>query len=493
MLPYKVYTPHGERPSIIPYLSPSQIKMLHQVGLETIRDLANATLYQILKLRGFDVPEVNASSRLNFVNVCDFRALAIAIVKKCDVDLQRPIYDSEWRMPWNIKSVFGGPLPWTSTANSWWGVNYSSFAPLSTDAATLTSEWDGCTYVAAIQGYHGPNVDGLGIVSQVESISDPSEVLQELHCRQPLPPRAYHSAAWFEERLYVVGGKTDMNRNVHSIADTWYRDEQLPIARILVKPRSHSSDSLFEFVCDKDGGVFQYRMWDPINYKELRPWTLVTHKTSVDWLNWRKGGPSNGWYTLYVRAVDAANNRDEKFFDAGSERYLSKNDGMLGPNGNVYTWYYVSPTPWDIIAEVLVSLLVVSVVALLEYRRRMRKQAMERYAMKRMRRKFKALRKKKSSEANDMFDWRKLFYERKHNGDAARERKEMDELQLAKKMQQLREKQLLKKKQELLEREKEKERVKKKLQKIIEPGSMKSKGRKVITQEYLLYLFYFTL
>jgi hypothetical protein len=53
----------------------------------------------------------------------------------------------------------------------------------------------------------------------------------------------------------------------------------------------------------------------------------------IGWLNWRKGGPGTGWYTLYVRAVDAAGNRDLEFV-AGE---------------NVYQWRYVSPTPWDII------------------------------------------------------------------------------------------------------------------------------------------------
>jgi hypothetical protein len=38
-------------------------------------------------------------------------------------------------------------------------------------------------------------------------------------------------------------------------------------------------------------------------------------------------------YQLYVRAVDPAGNRDARFI----------------MNQNVYNWYYLSPTPWDII------------------------------------------------------------------------------------------------------------------------------------------------
>lgn len=60
----------------------------------------------------------------------------------------------------------------------------------------------------------------------------------------------------------------------------------------------------------------------------------VVKKTDVGWLDWRMGGPGNGQYQMYVRAVDPAGNRDERF--------------LL--ESNVYEWYYLSPTPWDIIA-----------------------------------------------------------------------------------------------------------------------------------------------
>ena len=38
-------------------------------------------------------------------------------------------------------------------------------------------------------------------------------------------------------------------------------------------------------------------------------------------------------YQLYVRAIDPAGNRDATYL----------------MNYNVYNWYYLSPTPWDII------------------------------------------------------------------------------------------------------------------------------------------------
>ena len=50
------------------------------------------------------------------------------------------------------------------------------------------------------------------------------------------------------------------------------------------------------------------------------------------------GGPGNGVYTMYIRGIDPAGNRDEEY--------------QLGRN--VYTWYYESPIPWDIILGIII-------------------------------------------------------------------------------------------------------------------------------------------
>ena len=117
------------------------------------------------------------------------------------------------------------------------------------------------------------------------------------------------------------------------------------------------------FSCDEAGCAYEYRIWDPYNYKELRPWTKVVRKTDVSWLNWRMGGPGNGKYSLYVRSIDPAGNKDERF-------YLST---------NVHVWNYVSPTPWDIIFGALIGFAVLLFASYLEYKRRQRKAAMERF------------------------------------------------------------------------------------------------------------------
>lgn len=93
-----------------------------------------------------------------------------------------------------------------------------------------------------------------------------------------------------------------------------------------------------------------------------------------------------------MRAVDPSGNRDE-MFETGR---------------NVYVWNYVSPTPWDIIFGCLMGFLFLAFLAYLEYRRRVKKAAMERYAMKRMRRKFKAMQRDLDGRA---VDWRTLYQE----------------------------------------------------------------------------------
>ena len=52
----------GLAPEARPYLTPFKINMLNSVGIHTIRQLATADLYTILKLRGFDYPQVCVNS-----------------------------------------------------------------------------------------------------------------------------------------------------------------------------------------------------------------------------------------------------------------------------------------------------------------------------------------------------------------------------------------------------------------------------------------------
>jgi len=415
------------------YLSDENIKVMNSVGLSTIRDLAEVDLYTLLKLRGFDYPQVPQEERLQLTDVCDFRALAMAVVDKCSLNLPS-LFEGQKNMPWNIIPQFGGAPPAGPSA-AWHGRdNYDFLLGEVDDPTVLTENWDGCTYTPEIEGLFGPNVDGLGFVDQVLSVRNPQKELQELFCRQTPGRRAYHTMLVFEERLYLIGGK----RNTEEFyADTWYRDQKLPKARFKTTPGSRDVYPWFHFVADKAGSYFEYRVWDPEFYKERREWVSVTKKTDVGWLDWRMGGPGNGRYQLYVRAVDPAGNRDARFI----------------LNQNVYNWYYLSPTPWDIILGSIFGFLFLCFLAYMEYRRRVKKAAMERYAMKRMRRKFKAMQRDINGRA---VDWRTLYMESKQNEEAGLKEK--------KKKKKQRDKNAEKREKERKKREKEKEMIKKKLQ-----------------------------
>ena len=423
---------NGMRSEIRPYITLEKLQMLNDAGIYTIRDLATANKYQILKLRGFDFPQIPLSDRMDFYDICDARQLAIAVVDKCSVKTPITLYDGYKNQPWMIKNEFGGPPPPVQPVK-WHDVETYVTVEI-TDPVILTDLWDACTYNPNIQGFYGPNVNGLGYVSQISTIRDPLPELQELFCRQNPGPRAYHSALYYEERVYIFGGKQGATKFK---GDTWYRDAQLPTAKFVSKPASNTYADVFEFGTDEPGCVFEYRVWDPYNYIELRPWTPVVKKTIVGWLDWRVGGPGNGMYQMFVRAVDPAGNRDERY--------------VLGRN--VYEWYYLSPIPSDIIAAAVMTFLALCFFGYLEYRRRVKKAAMERYAMKRMRRKFKAMQRDIDGRA---VDWRSLYMESKEQEIVGQEKKKDKD-------NKKRDKKAEKREKEKQKREKEREKIKKKL------------------------------
>jgi hypothetical protein len=418
------------------YLTDYDIQSMQSIGIMTISDLAQADKYAILKLRGYDVPEVAASDRLSVDNICDYRAFAIAIVDKCSLNTDPDtLYAGQLNMPWKITPEFGGPVPFQQTLPKWYGRKNYDFLSTVDDPVTLLDTWDGCTYIASIEGLFGPNVNGIGYVTQVTSIADPTPEVQNLFCKQYPAHRAYHSMVVFDGLVYLIAGKSS-DTSFH--ADTWYRDAFFPSTKILTAPRSHTDDHTFVFSSNKAGVVYEYRLWDPINYKEIRPWNPVVSKTGVVWLNWRRNGPGSGYYQMYVRAIDPAGNSDVRFGFAIK---------------NAYYWYYVSPIPYDIIGGCLAAFIGLCFFAYLEYRRRVKKAAMERYAMKRMRRKFKAMQRDIDGKA---VDWRTLYLESKQQEEAG--------LKIDKrKLKKVRDENEEKREKEKKKREKEKELIKKKL------------------------------
>jgi len=69
-------------------------------------------------------------------------------------------------------------------------------------------------------------------------------------------------------------------------------------------------------------------------------------------------------------------------------------------------WHYVPPLPWDIILIATITSLVLICGTSYEYRRRKRKEKLRRYAIKRLRRKFK---KKALYGEKNMKEWKELL------------------------------------------------------------------------------------
>jgi hypothetical protein len=462
VVPTKLNRVNARRYELREYLSDQNVADLREVGIHTIRELANAPLYTILKLRGYDYPQVEMKDRMTFESICDKRALAQAIVSKCTITIPKMLYAGEINQPWNIMpewalsidepEVKGDPPTDLIQPVLWHGPNRKDYSFMVEetvdDVVTMIEQWDGCAYDAEIEGDFGPDVNGLGYVQQVPSILDPEPDLQNIQCRWIPGPRAYHAATVFEERMYIFGGK---KTETEFYADSWYRDALLPTVRMSDKPEDYSDYPWFVFAANEPGVSFEYRVWDPYNFIELRPWTPVVYKHDVGWLNWRKKGPGNGLYTMYVRSVDPAGNRDELFYD----------------KVNAYTWYYVSPTPWDIIAQGVAGFITLVGFGYLEYRRRVRKAAMERYAMKRMRRKFKAMQRDIDGRA---VDWRTLYMENKAQEEANKGKKKAKRAIRDKKKEQ--------RSKDKKKRDKEKEKIKKKLKGEAKTKAGKTKGPK---------------
>lgn len=94
-------------------------------------------------MRSAPSSQVPKEERLKLYDICDYRALAIALVKKCTLTLPS-LYDGQRNMPWNIEPVFGGPPPSLGDKIKWHGRdNYDFLLPDIDDPTILTGNGGG--------------------------------------------------------------------------------------------------------------------------------------------------------------------------------------------------------------------------------------------------------------------------------------------------------------------------------------------------------------
>eukprot|EP00616_Rhizochromulina_sp_CCMP1243_P006040 CAMPEP_0118998604 /NCGR_PEP_ID=MMETSP1173-20130426/63158_1 /TAXON_ID=1034831 /ORGANISM="Rhizochromulina marina cf, Strain CCMP1243" /LENGTH=794 /DNA_ID=CAMNT_0006950099 /DNA_START=14 /DNA_END=2398 /DNA_ORIENTATION=+ len=348
--------------------------------------------------------------------VCDLFLLAKRVVDKCAVDTSNSNYDGEHKMPWNLRPRFRGGSPgesyleWAARREEWqdkfdtadsagilrgYGKQPStagSGAPGNAYSECSSDHWDGCSHLASCHSEQTlVPVPGMGLVSQAPPARHQLDAqAAELTCRWTPFPRAFHSAVYFANKIWIVGGK----RKVDDYNDdAWYRDMRPPRAFLKQFPIDQTSETIFTFTADEES-IFQYRVYYADHLKEVREWTPAYRGTNVGWLknfndlgeksnskteNGKKQkvnrGPGDGNYVFYVRAIDAAGNVDASF-----------------KNGrNLYKWRYRPGAPGGLISLIVILILALVVLALYKYREFKKQQALERYAIKRIRRKFKGI------------------------------------------------------------------------------------------------------
>ena len=440
-----------EVPERVTLMTDDEMAQIRSVGINTLEDLVNAETLTIVRLRGYDYPQVEEKDLLSVHHICDLKALAAAVLDKCSL-VQLPNYEGEEQMPWNLDPTYGGPLLSEEDPNAKWHGKLYNVVEEECDVECQVDNWDGCDIIDGLES-SSIDIEGIGKVELVEEIRDPSGELQELKCRQSPMSRTKAAGVLLQDNVIILGGKETLN-NGPFLRDVWMRDDHLPRAVLKgEKPGDETDETLFEFDSNEAAAhIFEYKVFDSGERREALGWTITTGGFPPDggadlsWLDSRGGGPGGGTYILYVRAIDPAGNVDSVFgYD------------------NMHAWVYVPPLPWDLIIAAICGFLVLVMGLYFNYRRLKKKRAMERYAIKRMRRKFKGQAKGDDKKGQD---WRQLAAD-DEKGDKKKKKKKKKKKDKDKK-----------KKKGLKDRQEDKKKDKKKKKKKDKDGKSKDKDKK---------------
>jgi hypothetical protein len=383
--------PDAPAQRVHPAMRPEVVAVLERFGFGTVRALARLTSNEVVLLRRV----------YNVTDVCIYKYTAMAVVNKCQVRSDYP--DGFWNSTYQVKpqAPMTHPIPrlrGTKVASSFLSLASPSAAaaeaegaqaeglgdaqkgqePVSTapppDTGDPTYGFDGCQQAALAEEQYA----NLDLVPKLAADAA-AGYAPGLTCHWGFSERTNIGAVNFGGRQYVVGGRVAQRPDGlrwQEYGDTWYRDDTAPLTLIATRPRDSSSDTAFVFDCDEFGCLYEYRIFTLDSSDNelalLLDWTRTTG--NVDLLSWLPGGR----YRLQARAIDPAGNVDVAYVE----------------NRNQHSWTYVPRIPLVLILGILFMFMLTAVAAFLEVRRRKKKAALERYALKRMRRKFKGMRKK---------------------------------------------------------------------------------------------------
>lgn len=364
--------------SLMYSLTESEIKILNDHGIFTIKELATASKETILQLRGGGEGEGWQAYRGGpFRYVCPHKKLAESIVDLCDV-VPEPFDEQFLDARAGLREIIYGLPPGKEPEYDEDEEDPDGCSPPELEPEEEALKDDEEKFEEKREAY---------ILSQLLPDGELDRV-----CKYLPPKRAYAASTVLHNRMYIFGGYLGDNSFVN---DVWYRDDELPITRIDKVPENETSDSIIEFSAENEPGcIFQYRMWrlseDPKmqDWSELlRNWTFTTERVNYkNWSEFQWGGK----FRFEVRAFDPAGNIDPK----------------LEYKRNVIVFVYIPALPIPLILGSSGGFVFVLLCIFLEYRRRRKKAAMERYALKKMRRKFKGYKKKAKGKGPN---WRKYM------------------------------------------------------------------------------------
>lgn len=355
--PFNDYVRKDSPITVIPFVTEAnQERLLKLIPPVTdLEALAGLTSAQIVELQDI--------KRLNYPDICLHIAWAQSILDNC-----QPTIESKDDVGWNGKLVKLGEEK----------INDSTSVLKQTQFEDYCSE---------------RNLDWTGLWSEYILLNQEQPTPFPYTCRWQFEPTSHMASAFYQDRLWIVGGIHDLNGNVTS-NNVYYRDEILPSATMKTKPTSGTWEGLFEFSCDEqfpEWCRYEYRVFKGDGGEPLEVWRdWFTNDGTVDFGTswwWPMQGPNgylphSGMYTLQVRAVDPSGNKDIDFVE-----------GV-----NQHTWEHFAEPPWPIIFTFVFLFIVLVSVGIAYWRYIERKKALQRYAMKRMRRKFKRMQKIKAGK-----------------------------------------------------------------------------------------------
>ena len=366
-------------------ISKQAIETMNSIGIHTISDLAETGMYTVLKIKN-QVP-----------NVCYFMALAKSLLDKCKLQSDIDFFGGDRNRIVNFDNIHYKQNKALE--------NEKNHDHTCVQGFCREHDWDGCSPIDDLKVV---NVERIGDVIVPQILPDIAEDLEDLECRQIPSARSMASGIFLRDKIMIFGGKGALIGNskyspstFYLYQDVWTRDDKIPQARISVKPRSHTSNSIFHFESDYPGAyLFEYKIIDRSERLHVTPWLLTTSEQGADvsWLDDKKQGPGKGTYILYLRAISPSGNKDIGFSTKDT------------PSPNVYQWHYKPPPNVPLILTISFAFLLFLCCAYYNYHQKQKRKALERFAKRRLKRQEKLNALERNGE---LHGWRTFYMQKK--------------------------------------------------------------------------------